>query len=346
MQNSINKSQHLDYSNCKLSPILFYPDTIQREKNYFFVDNRNRLFLQSSLVSRKIGIIEPNLGSQYYDKLKDMATPHIKDSILNSKKSNNCPKGEENSAVKRSFSSFDHPWNTKNMTFNSNQNFKAITSNNFVKNINNSAFVQHKYDNNINPKSNLPCENRNRRDLTQFNSFQKQLESTPNFMYGGSSARPQVFSSILNVKKVENVISDDVPISNYNNFNFNYNNFEKKFNGNEKYGRAQNNHNHQNNMNNVNVTIINNNNYNLNNIARNVNAKNRKAGRGKKRSVSVEVEFNPDRKEEKEYMEIKPSKKGIRNLTNNEEIKEEKSKKRNWKKIIEICRGIYYILKY
>lgn len=324
MQNSINKSQQLDYSNCKLSPILFYPETIQRDKNDFFLDNRNRLlFLQSSMVSGKMGIIEPNLGTQYFAKLKDIATPNISDSKLNSKWSKNALRKDENSAFKRSFSSFEHPWNTRNMTFNSNQNFKALCSNNFVNNMNNnSSIINHNHEINCNNKKSLSGDDRNRRETNEYESFQKQLESTPNFL-NNSNARPQVFSSILKIRKVENVITNDVPISNYNNFNYNA---ENKYIRDEKYDKAQNN---------VNLTIINNNNFNMKKVIK--NDKKRKGGKDKKRWDSAEKLSEESYGEENE---IKLTTKNRRCSMKNEIGKEDISKRKgNWKKVIEICRG-------
>ena len=329
MQSSFNKSQQLNYSNCKLSPIMFYPDTIHREKSEFFnIDNRNRVtFLQSSLISGKVGMVEPNLTNEFYDRLKNLQTPLGESSNIGSKKS-----GRESSQKKEEFSvrkimpTFDLPWNTRNLTLNSNQNFK--NNNNFTLKTNqNSAFRNPNMGRNFDPiKRIVTPEARIQSEInkSQFNHI--QIPETNFFNNSTSNNIPQVFSSILRSRKAENCSNDVENISRYNGFN-SRNLIENNNNKNDGFLR-----------NNLNLTIINNNNYNLND---NFNERKKKQGRFRRQVQSSENsssdnvkldEWKPknnfkanDRDEKKEQ-----------NIVRNEKHSKAKN---NWKKVIEICRG-------
>jgi hypothetical protein len=332
MQSSFNKSQQLNYSNCKLSPIMFYPDTIHREKSDFFnIDNRNRVaFLQSSLISGKMGMVEPNLTNQFYARLKDLTTPLGEDSNMNSKKS-----GKENSQKKEEFSvrkimpTFDLPWNTRNLTLNSNQNFK-INNNFTLKTNQNSAFRNPNLGRNlepikriVTPESRIPTEIYK----NQFNNI--QIPETNFFNNCTTNNIPQVFSSILKGRKTDIGLNDVENISRHNGLNSrnlidnnNNNNFK-----NERFPR-----------NNLNLTIINNNNYNLKN---HFDERKKKPGRGRRQNqLSENSSCEHDKGDE-----WKPGNyfKGKDRVKNQEETvikNEQRSKgKNNWKKVIEICRG-------
>ena len=320
MQNSMNKSQQLNYSNCKLSPILFYPETIQRERNDVFnLDNRSRIaFLQSSMLSGKMGIIEPNLGNYYYNKLKNLSTPHAEDSIFNSKKSGkeSSRKKDENS-VKKTLQTFDHPWNTRNIKFNSNEDFKSAV--NLAPRLSRpSAFQLGKTLGGVNKNSS--AEGRQSTESNQRNYAQNQVKSC--VLNNTNNLRPQVFSSILKVTKEENVITKNAnaTFDDYgNNLNYKYKNFK-----NEKFG------------NNLNLTIINNNNFNLKNVITNEPGRGRKGQKNKQPLKKQRKEHlkNPSNANERDYVEDQYVKRG------NDSTKQTG---KNWKKVIEICKGKIFI---
>jgi hypothetical protein len=337
MQSSFNKSQQLNYSNCKLSPIMFYPDTIHRDKSDFFnIDNRNRVtFLQSSMISGKMGIVEPNLSNQFYAKLKNMATPLGEYSIMNSKKS-----GKENSQkredtfVKKIMPTFELPWNTRNISFNSNQNFK-MTNNFGLRTNQNSAFRSHNLGRNFEAfNKNSTPESRISSEINHNQTNNNIHDAGNNFVSNNiSKNKPQVFSSILKARKAEHIIYKEDSISIYNNVNngnFQNNNNYKNNNDNENYLR-----------NNLNLTIINNNNYNLKNV---VKKRKTKAGKARNQTELSEISSCEKYNQKDDWKPTNNLKRNnkCRNLERKVKTNKQRSKeKNNWKKVIEICRGIF-----
>jgi hypothetical protein len=321
MQQSINKSQQLNYSNCKLSPIIFYPDTIQRDKkNLFNLDNRNRLtFLQSSKMSGIIGIIEPDLSTVYYNKLKDLATPLGKESnqfSIKSAKQNS--KNGEGSSLKKFMPTFNYPWNTRNITFDSNKNFKLGT-NPMARTNRDSAFKNLILADRTENNSKIECfEGKPQGEITRPN-FQANPTAFQNNL---SNVKPQVYSSILKIKKVENVIYDDVPVTNYHNE-------KNKIN----YCRKE-----KNVGNNVNLTIINNNNFNVKNITK---IEKRRGRKSKKTNQTDEMKISSDDFENDEWM---PN--NFNDHLGRVKVKSIQNKTKNWKKVIEICNGKLFINKF
>jgi len=330
MQNSTNKSQQLNYSHCKLSPILFYPETIQRERNDVFnLDNRSRIaFLQSSMLSGKMGIIEPNLGNYYYNKLKNLSTPYAEDSILNSKKSGKeSSRRKDENSVKKTIQTFEHQWNTRNIKFNSNEDFKSVV--NLPPKVNRpSAFQLEKTLGEA--KKISSAEGRQSTESNRNNYAKNQVKSS--VLNNTNNIRPQVFSSILKVTKDENVTPINAQFDDYgNNLDYKFKSFK-----NEKLGN-----------NNLNLTIINNNNFNLKNVITNERVRGRKGQNNKQAQKNKRNEHlkNPSNTTERNYNEWRLQSRnnmidGVKDDHNAKRGRDTtKQNGKNWKKVIEICKG-------